>query len=479
MSKNIMTVQDSEGNEYYPKTVAKNVLMSDNTTLEKTVSDMKTDIDNLDGAEANQNAFGKVKVGSTTISAANETDTFELVAGDNVTITPDATNKKVTIKATASESGASSLSDLGVTASATELNVLDGITATTTELNYVDGVTSNIQTQLNGKASSSHSHSGYASSSHTHSNYADKNHTHTEYASASHTHSGYASSSHTHSNYMTKSNPTFTGKLSNGGTVGTGSVSLVSDDNVASHAYSAAIGSGLKTTAGDQVVVGTFNDTTNTKTGPFIVGNGLTDSDRQNAFRVSTDNNCYGAASFKGSGADYAMFFEWLDGNPSAEDRRGLFVALDGKKIKLASPDDERVIGIISANPAFVENTQSENWQGKYLKDVFGAPIKETIVVPETIDEETGETIPEHTKVRLKLNPDYDPSREYESREDRQEWDMVGTHGILVAVDDGTCEVNGYCTVGQNGVGTKSEEKTRYIVMDRIDDTHIELFLGY
>lgn len=41
-----------------------------------------------------------------------------------------------------------------VTASANELNVLDGITATTTELNYVDGVTSNIQTQLNNKQAS-------------------------------------------------------------------------------------------------------------------------------------------------------------------------------------------------------------------------------------------------------------------------------------------------------------------------------------
>lgn len=38
-----------------------------------------------------------------------------------------------------------------VTASASEVNVLDGITATTTELNYVDGVTSSIQTQLNNK----------------------------------------------------------------------------------------------------------------------------------------------------------------------------------------------------------------------------------------------------------------------------------------------------------------------------------------
>lgn len=69
---------------------------------------------------------------------------------------------------------ASSLSDLGVTASSTELNYVDGvtssiqtqldakgtvsslsdlgITATATELNYVDGVTSDIQTQLNSAA---------------------------------------------------------------------------------------------------------------------------------------------------------------------------------------------------------------------------------------------------------------------------------------------------------------------------------------
>jgi hypothetical protein len=40
----------------------------------------------------------------------------------------------------------------GITASTAELNLLDGVTATTTELNYVDGVTSAIQDQLNAKA---------------------------------------------------------------------------------------------------------------------------------------------------------------------------------------------------------------------------------------------------------------------------------------------------------------------------------------
>lgn len=49
----------------------------------------------------NQNAFSNVKVGSTTVVADSETDTLELV-GSNVTLTPDATNDKVTIGITAS-----------------------------------------------------------------------------------------------------------------------------------------------------------------------------------------------------------------------------------------------------------------------------------------------------------------------------------------------------------------------------------------
>ena len=43
----------------------------------------------------------------------------------------------------------------GITASTAELNILDGVTATTAELNFVDGVTSNIQTQLDAKGTAS------------------------------------------------------------------------------------------------------------------------------------------------------------------------------------------------------------------------------------------------------------------------------------------------------------------------------------
>ena len=51
-----------------------------------------------------------------------------------------------------SKATVSSLSDLSVTATASELNIMDGVTATTAEINYVDGVTSAIQTQIDTKA---------------------------------------------------------------------------------------------------------------------------------------------------------------------------------------------------------------------------------------------------------------------------------------------------------------------------------------
>ena len=49
------------------------------------------------------------------------------------------------------------LGSFGITATAAEINKLDGVTATTTELNYTDGVTSNIQTQLNARLADSSS----------------------------------------------------------------------------------------------------------------------------------------------------------------------------------------------------------------------------------------------------------------------------------------------------------------------------------
>ena len=71
----------------------------------------------------------------------------ELNALDGITATVSELNILDGVTSTAAE-----LNILdGVTSTATELNVLDGITATTVELNYVDGVTSNVQTQIDSK----------------------------------------------------------------------------------------------------------------------------------------------------------------------------------------------------------------------------------------------------------------------------------------------------------------------------------------
>ena len=72
-----------------------------------------------------------------------------ITAGTNPTI-------PVSRGGTGATTAAAALSNLGLTATAAELNKLDGITASTAELNYVKGVTSAIQTQLNGKAAASH-----------------------------------------------------------------------------------------------------------------------------------------------------------------------------------------------------------------------------------------------------------------------------------------------------------------------------------
>lgn len=49
--------------------------------------------------EENQNAFTVIKVGDTDIVADSKTDTLELAAGENITLTPDAASDKVTIEA--------------------------------------------------------------------------------------------------------------------------------------------------------------------------------------------------------------------------------------------------------------------------------------------------------------------------------------------------------------------------------------------
>ena len=88
--------------------------------------------------------------GSTTNQALD--DIVDVLNG-NTASTPDLTEGSWKVGGTAVTASAAEINKLdGLTASAAELNKMNGVTATTAQLNHTDGVTSNIQTQLDTKA---------------------------------------------------------------------------------------------------------------------------------------------------------------------------------------------------------------------------------------------------------------------------------------------------------------------------------------
>ncbi len=74
------------------KVQGKDLSTNDYTTADK---DKLSSI--ASGAEVNQNAFSNIAIGNTTIFADGKTDTLTFEAGNNVVLTPDAENDKVTI----------------------------------------------------------------------------------------------------------------------------------------------------------------------------------------------------------------------------------------------------------------------------------------------------------------------------------------------------------------------------------------------
>ena len=168
------------------------------------------------------------------------------------------------------------------------------------------------------------------------------------------------------------------------------------------------------------------------------------------------DGQAYADGSWNGGGADYAEYFEWKDGNTSSEDRVGYSVVLDGHQIRKATSEDNasNIIGVISGNPAVVGDNSWNKWQGKHLKDDYGRYIYEdytqtqwkdsegslvsyqTDLIPDNI------TVPEDATViskdeegqnlkRRKVNPSWNSSTTYISRENRKEWSAVGLMGKL------------------------------------------------
>lgn len=239
-----------------------------------------------------------------------------------------------------------------------------------------------------------------------------------------------------------------------------GSIFKLEDDVVISN--SLVVGAG--NTAKDlNTVLGKYSKSTTAasptdNTGDLlVVGNGIQGGARSNAFRVTAAGQVMGTQAYTSSGADFAECFEWLDGNPENEDRRGRFVTLDGEKIRLANADDDYILGVVSATPTVIGDAQTDDWHGKYVTDVFGARVLENDA--------------------WRLSDGFEKSEDdnYTSRLDRPEWAAIGLIGKLIVVDDGSCEVNGYCSAFGRGIATRTD--TGYRVLARMDNTHVKILL--
>lgn len=315
-----------------------------------------------------------------------------------------------------------------------------------------------------------------------------------------------------------KANPVFTGSISMGRKAGT----TVGKNSTAEGSNTTAIGSfshaegyettvigysshaeGYRTTASEdsshaegygttalacQHAGGHHNNTTvainsvfsGTGTGTsFVIGNG-TSTAKSNAFRVDDNGTPYSKAGLNTTGADYAEFFEWEDGNENNEDRRGYFVTLDGKHIKIAKEGDW-ILGIVSGFPAIIGNGDEE-WKGRYVFDDFGCPVIEEFEYEEeeyetiTNDDGEEEVITKKVKktgTKWKEVPEYDPTQPYTGRMQRKEWAAIGMLGVLSVRDDGSCRVNGFCKLADGGIATDSD--TGYRVVKRVTDNIVEV----
>lgn len=164
-----------------------------------------------------------------------------------------------------------------------------------------------------------------------------------------------------------------------------------------------------------------------------------------------------------GGTPDFAEYFEWETSYTNKENRFGFFVSLKNGKVKKGN---ENILGITSSLPGFVGDSASEYWSDTFLKDDWGRTIHESFTAY-TFNEKSilsGQTIyvdeqnkkytilksfsnkkekefigdidfnnifKKEVKSIEKINPVYDPAKEYIPRENRPEWIPVGVIGKI------------------------------------------------
>jgi hypothetical protein len=175
-------------------------------------------------------------------------------------------------------------------------------------------------------------------------------------------------------------------------------------------------------------------------------------------WRINSQNGAYfGNGTYASSGADYAEYFENLDGVAHAP---GRFVARWNGGVTLGQPG-MRAVGPVSVAATVTGNDDSLGWQGQYLRDEWGALVQEE------------HRLEDGRRLLLgKRNPDFDPSRakEHRPRSERPaEWTRVALVGQVIVAVEADVAANDFLCCGVDGKGRKAAVDTRFEVMEIVE----------
>ncbi|GGB54061.1 peptidase G2 autoproteolytic cleavage domain-containing protein [Fictibacillus barbaricus] len=200
----------------------------------------------------------------------------------------------------------------------------------------------------------------------------------------------------------------------------------------------------------------------------WYLANGIDASTPGLAAKILSNGNIKIDGTVTSPAADYAEMFETTDGKAI---EFGYFVTLEENKVRIANGQDDYILGITSAKPAFLADSGELRWKHKYLTTEWGEMKYETITVPSTSDAGGYLIVPERLEYRPVLNPKWDSSKEYIPRSKRPEWVAVGLIGKLLVRDDGTCKAGSYCKPNHEGIATASDQG--YRILERIHQNQI------
>ncbi|MCP3739916.1 peptidase G2 autoproteolytic cleavage domain-containing protein [Rossellomorea sp. BNER] len=200
----------------------------------------------------------------------------------------------------------------------------------------------------------------------------------------------------------------------------------------------------------------------------WYLANGTDAENLSLAAKILSDGNVKIDGAVTTPAADYAEMFETIDGNSIDS---GYFVTLEGNKVRISNSQDDYILGITSAKPAFLANSGELRWKHKYLTSEWGEIMYEDISLPTVFDSRGNVIVPQRIERRPVLNPKWDSTKEYIPRSKRPEWVAVGLMGQLLVRDDGTCKANSYCKPNNEGIATASYQG--YRVMERTSQNQV------